>query len=117
MLDGARRRVPVAREGDILFALVDGTAWPFELVDPLLPPATEGAGGERLTAPMPGLVIDVLTQAGAVVKRGDVLLLLEAMKVQMRLAAPRDAIVAVVHAQVGALVDEGAELVGFEPAA
>jgi 3-methylcrotonyl-CoA carboxylase alpha subunit len=117
LLDGARHRVPVARNGDELFVLVDGTTWPLELIDPLLPPKTEGAGGDRLTAPMPGRIVSVNTEPGAQVKRGDVLLVLEAMKVQMRLSAPRDGIVASVRAQPGELVDDGAELVSFEPAA
>ena len=114
LLDGVRRRVPVVRHGDTLFVLLDGETWTLELVDPLLPPATAGAGGDRLTAPMPGRIVLLSTEPGAQVKRGDVLLVLEAMKVQMRLSAPRDGVVASVRARVGDLVDDGAELVSFE---
>ncbi len=117
VLDGARHRVPVARHKDTLLVLVEGTTWPLDLIDPLLPPRTEGVGGDRLTAPMPGRIVSVNTEPGAQVKRGDVLLVLEAMKVQMRLSAPRDGVVAAVRAQPGELVDDGAELVSFEPVA
>jgi 3-methylcrotonyl-CoA carboxylase alpha subunit len=117
LLDGARHRVPVARHQDTLFVLVGGTTWTLDLIDPLLPPKTEGAGGDRLIAPMPGRIVTVDTRPGAQVKRGDVLLVLEAMKVQMRLSAPRDGVVAAVRVQPGELVDDGAELVSFEAAA
>ena len=114
VLNGARRRVPVARSGETLTAIVDGANWPLELIDPLAPPATEGAGGDRLVAPMPGRVVSVHTEPGAEVARGDVLLVLEAMKVQMRLTAPRAGTVAAVRVQAGELVDDGAELVSFD---
>ncbi len=63
---------------------------------------------------MPGRIVSVEAEAGAAVTRGQVLLVLEAMKVQMRLTAPRDGTVAAVRAEPGALVDEGTELVSFE---
>lgn len=116
IVDGARARVPVVRNGATIYAVVDGVTWPFELLDPLAPPATASAGGDRLVAPMPGRIISVDVAPGTTVSRGQVLLVLEAMKVQMRLTAPRDGTVATVHAEAGALVDDGAELVKFEPA-
>lgn len=94
-----------------------GTTWALDLVDPLRPPKTEAADGDRLISPMPGRVVTVGTRAGAQVRRGEVLLVLEAMKVQMRLSAPRDGVIAAVRVQPGELVDDGAELVSFEPAA
>ena len=116
LVDGARRRVPVARNGDTLLVMAGGTTWALDLIDMLRPPRAEGAGGDRLLAPMPGRIVSLSTERGARVKRGDVLLVLEAMKVQMRLIAPRDGMVGAVHAGAGDLVDDGAELVSFEPA-
>ena len=116
LIDGARRRLPVARSGDWLWAIVDGTAWAFEVVDPLAVPAVEGGGGDSLTASMPGRIVSVDCAPGDTVARGQVLVVLEAMKVQMRLTAPRDAVVAAVRAMAGDLVDDGAELVSFTPA-
>jgi 3-methylcrotonyl-CoA carboxylase alpha subunit len=65
-------------------------------------------------APMPGRVVSVAVVVGQAVARGEVLLVLEAMKVQMRLPAPRDGVVLAVNAVAGELVDDGAELVVFE---
>ena len=116
-IDGVRLAVPVIRSGYMLTAILDGTNYGLTLVDPLAPVSAESAGGDRLVAPMPGRVIDVLVQSGDSVARGDVLLVLEAMKVQMRLVAPRAGLVETVHAALGDLVEDGAELVSFAPAA
>ena len=97
-------------------AILDGTNYRLILVDPLASALVDTAGGDRLLAPMPGRIIDVLAQPGDSVARGDVLLVLEAMKVQMRLTAPRAGRIEAVRAGVGDLVDDGAELVSFVPA-
>jgi 3-methylcrotonyl-CoA carboxylase alpha subunit len=116
VIDGVTRRVPVAVAHGFT-AIVDGVNWPLSVVDPLAPSAAEGTGGDRLLAPMPGMVILVSAEPGAAVKRGEVMLILEAMKIQMRLVAPRDAVVETVRARVGEQVQDGAELVRFAPAA
>jgi 3-methylcrotonyl-CoA carboxylase alpha subunit len=114
-IDGVRCRVPVVRDRDMFWVIVEGAAWPLRLLDPLAPPRSEGAGGDRLVATMPGRIVAVQTEPGAAVKRGEVLLVLEAMKVQMRLTAPRDGVVAAVRAVLGDLVDDGDDLISFEP--
>jgi len=112
-LDGVRRRAPVSRSGDGLFVVVDGVTWGLTVVDPLAPPSVTGRGDDRLVAPMPGRIVSVAAAPGATVSKGDVLMVLEAMKVQMRLTSPRDGLVASVRAQAGELVEEGIELVTF----
>jgi len=115
-VDGVHRAIPVVRDGATLTAIVDGTNHKLVLVDPLAPALVDAAGGDRLVAPMPGRVIDVLVRPGDAVASGEVLLVLEAMKVQMRLTAPRAGVVDAVCAAQGDLVDDGAELVSFLPA-
>ena len=115
VVDGVRRRVAVTEDGDAFTAVADGTAWAFALVDRLAAPASAAAGGDRVAAPMPGRIVSVDVTPGQAVARGAVLLVLEAMKVQMRLLAPRDAVVAAVGVAAGELVEEGTELVSFEP--
>ncbi len=111
---GIWHRATVTRHGPDLTVLVDGAAWGLTETDRLQPALTEETGSDRLLAPMPGRVIEVRTAPGALVQKGDVLVVLEAMKVQMRLAAPRDGTVLAVRAAAGELVDDGAELVTFE---
>ncbi len=112
-VDGLRRATPVVRSGSLLTVILDGTNYPLTLVDPLAPPRAEVEGGDRLLAPMPGRIVDVLVQPGASVAQGEVMIVLEAMKVQMRLVAPRSGIVGALRAAPGDLVDDGAELVSF----
>jgi 3-methylcrotonyl-CoA carboxylase alpha subunit len=115
VVDGARLRLPVVRDGDALWTVVRGRAWRFDRIDPLALPAAAGEGGEGLVAPMPGRIVAVDCAPGSAVRRGQVLVVLEAMKVQMRLAAPRDGTVAAVRVAAGDLVEEGADLVSFAP--
>lgn len=73
------------------------------------------AGGDRLSAPMPGLVRIVSVEPGARVAKGDALVTMEAMKMELVLAAPRDGVVAAVPVAVGDQVAEGALLLALEP--
>ena len=60
---------------------------------------------------MPATVIQVNVQKGAQVRRGDTLVLLEAMKMELPLRAPADGVVTAVHCQAGELVQPGSPLV------
>lgn len=68
-------------------------------------------GGEPVNAPMPGTVVDVKVSVGQAVKKGDVLVILEAMKMENEIMSPRDGSVASVVAGKGESVDTGAVLV------
>lgn len=68
------------------------------------------AGGQQVTAPMPGNIIKVNISQGAAVKKGDVLMILEAMKMENEIMSPCDGTVASVHTASGAAVDTGAVL-------
>ena len=72
--------------------------------------AGEAAVGGRLTAPMPGKVVALMAKAGDVVKQGQPLAVMEAMKMEHTLAAPRDGVVAELLYAVGDQVGDGAEL-------
>lgn len=69
------------------------------------------AAGETVAAPMPGTIVDVKVSAGQAVKSGDVLVVLEAMKMENEVMAPHDGTVAQVVTQKGAKVETGTPLV------
>ena len=72
------------------------------------------ADGEKVTAPMPGTILSVNVQNGASVKKGDVLMILEAMKMENEIMAPHDATVAAVHVNKGDSVESGTPLVSLQ---
>lgn len=72
------------------------------------------AGGDKVSAPMPGKVIDLRVKAGDTVQKDQVLAVMEAMKMEHSLKAPRDGVVKAVGAEVGEQVAEGVMLVELE---
>ncbi len=91
-LDGARVHASVVRSGRALTVFAFGLSHRLELKE-FETVADEDAGG-RLTAPMPGSVIDVLVSAGQRVDKGQPLMIIEAMKMEHTIAAPADGVVA-----------------------
>ena len=73
-------------------------------------PAASPAGGEKVCAPMPGNILAVNVSNGSAVKKGDVLMILEAMKMENEIMAPCDGTVTSVAAAKGAAVESGALL-------
>ncbi|RHR01639.1 biotin/lipoyl-binding protein [Clostridium sp. AF20-17LB] len=77
---------------------------------PQAAPAPAAAGSVAVTAPMPGKILGVKASAGQAVKRGQVLLILEAMKMENEIVAPQDGTVASINVAVGDSVEPGATL-------
>jgi biotin carboxyl carrier protein len=69
---------------------------------------------QELTAPMPATVLKVLVTAGSPVKKGETLVILEAMKMELPLRAPADATVTAIACREGELVQPDAVLVELE---
>ena len=78
------------------------------------PAAPAPAGGEKIIAPMPGNILSVNVKDGDTVKKGDILLILEAMKMENEIMAPHDATVAAVHVNKGDSVESGTALVSLQ---
>lgn len=74
------------------------------------PAPKSNASGETVTSPMPGNILSVNVQNGATVKKGDVLMVLEAMKMENEIMSPCDGTVVSVNVQSGASVETGAVL-------
>ncbi len=74
---------------------------------PKAAPAPSGAGSVKVESPMPGTILDIKTAAGSAVKKGDVLCILEAMKMENDIVAPADGTVASVNVNKGDSVEAG----------
>lgn len=74
---------------------------------PAAPAAAPAAGGEKVTSPMPGTILSVNVAAGDAVKRGQVLMILEAMKMENEIMCPCDGTVTSVSVTKGTAVESG----------
>ena len=111
----------IVRDGDRavrLFAVAAGdTVWVFhdgvthELAAPQSGRTRASAPAGALTAPMPATVVQVKVAAGDAVKRGDILIVLEAMKMELPVRAPADGRVTAVHCEPGQLVQPDTSLI------
>ena len=100
---------------------VNGTAYEIELEEltgaapaaataapvPTPAPAAAPAGGEQVTSPMPGTILAINVAAGDTVKRGQVLMVLEAMKMENEIMCPCDGKISSVNTSKGASVESG----------
>ena len=107
----AARAVTVA-DGDRRLVFLDGEVFEFEVQRQ----GRRGGGGHHssLTAPMPATVIRINVAPGAAVKKGDTLLVLEAMKMELPVRAPADGTVVKVACSEGQLVQPGLPLVELD---
>ena len=92
---------------------VNGTAYEVEVEElgASTPAAATAAGANKVSAPMPGKILDVKVAAGDDVKRGQVVAILEAMKMENEIVAPVDGKVATVNVNKGASVETGDVLI------
>ncbi|MGV9270682.1 ATP-binding protein [Kitasatospora sp. NPDC003701] len=108
---------PGQAAGPVTWLGIDGDAWPVHGYDPVGESTTAGAAHHgALTAPMPGTVTVVKTTAGEQVRKGQPLLVLEAMKMEHVIAAPHDGTVSELRATAGATVAMEELLVVVTPA-
>ncbi len=112
-LNGVRQLVSATRQGETVSVRLDGETYNLHLPDPISAAAEDDDTGGRLVAPIPGQVTQVLAKAGMAVTRGQVVVVIEAMKTVFRLTATADGIIATVNCHVGDSVVEGQLLVAF----
>jgi acetyl-CoA/propionyl-CoA carboxylase biotin carboxyl carrier protein len=110
---GVARHVDVYPDGDSVWLVDDGVPTHWELAGEA---HEKGAVPGSLEAPMPGTVLDVRAEAGAAVREGDILLVLESMKMELTIASPFDGVVGDVAVRAGDRVARGQELAAVEPA-
>ena len=110
-VNGTTYEVVVEEAGSVASAPVAApvftapVAAPAAAAAPAAPKATAAAGGaNKVTAPMPGTILDIKVSVGQSVKKGDVICVLEAMKMENDIPAPCDGVIASVNVQKGASV-------------
>lgn len=116
-MDGIETPVHVAQAGDRLFIHIDGDAHELLYHDPVSHHAAGAGSGSHdvLRAPMPGVVVALSAEAGQEVKEGDILLVIESMKLETAIRAPRDAIVETVHLALAKGFERDAPLISLTP--
>jgi 3-methylcrotonyl-CoA carboxylase alpha subunit len=103
-----------ATAGDQRFVQLGGQAYTLTTVTSTSKRRRSAAASGDLTAQMPGQIRDVRVQEGDAVEAGQTLVVMEAMKMEMRITAPRASRVKRVLVQAGAIVERGAVLVELE---
>ena len=112
--DEGRITAYTAAEKDKRFVSIGGTAYELRIPDERRKRRTGNEHGASLTAQMPGQVRALLVAEGDTVTRGQTLVILEAMKMEIRVAAPNDGKIARVNVQQGEVVERGQTLVEIE---
>jgi biotin carboxyl carrier protein len=102
-------RAVAAADGDTRWVYVDGELYQFEVLRSAVRRTAAHQGS--LSAPMPATVRKINVQPGALVKKGDTLLVLEAMKMELPVRAAADGTVTAVRCREGELVQPGLVLV------
>lgn len=104
-------------QGDTAFVHLNGETLSFAYIHPLLQYARrdESAAADILKAPMPGTVVCIHTEAGAHVKKGQSLMVIESMKLETTLLAPRDGVVDAIPVATGKTFERDSILLRLAP--
>ena len=115
-LNGCRHVAGLLRLGSAIHLMLDGETFVFECVqDSTAAPADRLDRADRIVSPMPGQVISLAVAVGDRVEAGDLLAVIEAMKMEHSVVAPCAGEVTAVHCSAGQRVDEHARLLELEP--
>jgi biotin carboxyl carrier protein len=117
-LGGESVPLSIATDGDRVFVHVDGAVHELTLRDSVRRYADEAqdAGAHAAIAPMPGTVIDTPASPGDRIAPGDILIVIESMKLETAIKATHAGIVESVHVSVGQTFERDAILVSLKPA-
>ena len=106
-IDGRKHKAIATKVGDVWWVHVLGHTLQFEVVEAGASSADDEGG---LTAPMPGKILEVHVSEGQSVASGDILMVMEAMKMEHKIVASSDGRVESIHFKEGDQVPQGAEL-------
>lgn len=106
-IEGRKHKAVATKVGDVWWVHVLGHTLQFEVVEPGASSSDDEGG---LTAPMPGKILEVHVSVGQTVSSGDVLMVMEAMKMEHKIVAGSDGVVETILFKEGDQVPQGAEL-------
>ncbi len=115
VLDGVKRHIAGLLDGREIYVRTQNGRFEMHWVDPFGTEDEEQAGADRVVAPLPGTVVALLVQEGAMVEKGAPILTVEVMKMEQTLRAPFAGTVMKLKCKVGDIVQEGVELAEIEP--
>jgi biotin carboxyl carrier protein len=110
-IDGRACVAYVAQHGELAYVRAGGRCWTVRVHDPVRDAGARGSEGDVYAAPMPGTVVAVRVAAGDSVAAGQVLAVIESMKMQVSIEARRDGVVAEVCRSPGETFERDAPLV------
>ena len=116
-LNGTKSRVVAVIEGHELYLRTRNGRFDLHWVDPFGGETEEQVGEDKIVAPLPGTVVALLAEEGAMLEKGAAILTLEVMKMEQTLRAPYAGVLKKLKCKVGDIVGEGVELAEVEPAA
>jgi biotin carboxyl carrier protein len=114
-IDGRRETVWCVSDRDTVFVHAFGRSWSLVVSDPVEASMREGRASDAATAPMPGVLVSLAVAPGDRVTHGQVVAVIESMKMHSEIAAPRDGVVDRVPVELGETFDQGAALVMLVP--
>jgi len=100
--------------GDEVWVTVDGEVFVFQVTQGTRGSQAASPGQDAFSPPMAATVVRIVVKPGDRVEHGDVLIALEAMKMELPIRAPRAGVVRAVHCREGELVQPGQVLIDFE---
>ena len=109
-IDGRKHKAVATKVGDVWWVHVMGHTLQYEIIEA---GATSSDDDGGLSAPMPGKILEVHVTEGQTVSVGDVLMVMEAMKMEHKIVAGSDGVVEAIHYVVGDQVTQGAELLSI----
>lgn len=113
-IDGKSQRVFIAQDDHLLFIHLNGKTWEVEVKDTFSSAAQTGETSGRVTAPMPGVVVECGVVVGDSVAAGTPVMLIESMKLQTEIKAPVSGTVSAIDLSAGDSFEKGSVLIEIE---